>query len=140
MPNVYRTAQGKALNMDALRVQNEKEIAVGNMKINAGGDEIGPGGVIVRTRDQVMKEYYDTNAVYTKEKVEHQKDQPASRNQKAEAEHVDFPADILEQDAVMDEVEVPKLRGNLADAVAKTAKVEQKLLTPKKSGSGPSRI
>jgi len=40
----------------------------------------------------------------------------------------------------MDEVEVPKLRGNLADAVAKTAKVEQKLLTPKKSGSGPSRI
>lgn len=140
--NVYRTAQGKAINMDALRVQNEKEIAIGNMKINAGGDEIGPGGVVVRTRDQVMKEYYDSNAVYTKEKVEQRRDEPQSRGQKAEAqeEHVDFPADIAEQDAAMDELEVPKLRGNLADAVAKTAKVEQKLLTPKKSNTGPSRI
>jgi hypothetical protein len=141
MSKVYRTAQGKAINMDALRVQNEKVIAVGNMKVNAGGDEIGPGGVITRTRDQVMKEYYDSNAVYTKEKVDDRRDEPQQpRGQKAEAENVDFPADIMEQDAAMDEVDVPKLRGNLADAVAKTAKVEQKLLTPKKPNSGPTRI
>jgi hypothetical protein len=141
MSKVYRTAQGKAINMDALRVQNEKVIAVGNMKINAAGDELGPGGVITRTRDQVMKEYYDSNAVYTKEKVDERRDEPQQpRSQKAEAEHVDFPADIMEQDAAMDEVDVPKLRGNLADAVAKTAKVEQKLLTPKKPSSGPTRI
>jgi hypothetical protein len=141
MSKVYRTAQGKAINMDALRVQNEKVIAVGNMKVNAGGDEIGPGGVVTRTRDQVMKEYYDSNAVYTKEKVDDRRDEPQQpRNEKAEAENVDFPADIMEQDAAMDEVDVPKLRGNLADAVAKTAKVEQKLLTPKKSNSGPTRI
>lgn len=141
MSKVYRTAQGKAINMDALRVQNEKVIAVGNMKINAGGDELGPGGVVTRTRDQVMKEYYDSNAVYTKEKVDERRDEPQQpRSQKAEAEHVDFPADIIEQDAAMDEVDVTKLRGNLADAVAKTAKVDQKLLTPKKPGNGPTRI
>jgi hypothetical protein len=141
MSKVYRTAQGKAINMDALRVQNEKVIAVGNMKINAAGDELGPGGVVTRTRDQVMKEYYDSNAVYTKEKVDERRDEPQQpRGQKAEAEHVDFPSDIMEQDAAMDEVDIPKLRGNLADAVAKTAKVEQKLLTPKKSSSGPTRI
>jgi hypothetical protein len=141
MSKVYRTAQGKAINMDALRVQNEKVIAVGNMKINAGGDELGPGGVVTRTRDQVMKEYYDSNAVYTKEKVDERRDEPQQpRSQKAEAEHVDFPSDIMEQDAAMDEVDVTKLRGNLADAVAKTAKVDQKLLTPKKPGNGPTRI
>jgi hypothetical protein len=41
----------------------------------------------------------------------------------------------------MDEIEQPKMRGALADAVAKSTKVEQKLLQPKKNnGNGPSRI
>jgi hypothetical protein len=133
---IYKTAQGKPVDMDALRIQNEQTVAVGNMKTNARGDELGPGGVVVRTRDQVMKEYYDSNAVYTKERVEQQ--QEAARAPKLE--QTSIPADILEQDALMDEVEAPKMRGNLADAVAKSAKVEQKLLTPKKSNSGPSRI
>jgi hypothetical protein len=133
---IYKTAQGKPVDMDALRIQNEQTVAVGNMKTNARGDELGPGGVVVRTRDQVMKEYYDSNAVYTKERVEQQ--QEVARAPKLE--QTSIPADILEQDAMMDEIEAPKMRGNLADAVAKSAKVEQKLLTPKKSNSGPSRI
>jgi hypothetical protein len=140
--NIYRTAQGKMVNMDTLRIQNEEAIALGNMKINARGDELGPGGVVVRTRDQVMKEYYDSNAVYTKERVQEKQQSRGQQVETAEPEHVDFPSDILEQDAQMpDPAELPKLRGNLADAVAKTAKVEQKLLQPKKpTNSGPSRI
>ena len=133
---IYKTAQGKPVDMDALRISNERTVAVGNMKTNARGDELGPGGVVVRTRDQVMKEYYDSNAVYTKERVENQ--QEAARAPKLD--QTDIPADILEQDAIMDDLDAPKLRGNLADAVAKSAKVDQKLLTPKKSGNGPSRI
>lgn len=139
----YRTAQGKPIDMDALRVRNESTVAVGNMKTNARGDELGPGGIVVRTRDQVMKEYYSSNAVYTKERVEQQQqDTRAVRTQTAPmAEEAGIPDDILAQDAMMDEVvEQPKMRGALADAVAKSAKVEQKLLTPKKSGNGPSRI
>jgi hypothetical protein len=142
--NTYRTAQGKMINMDSLRVRNEQTIAVGNMKTNARGDELGPGGIVVRTRDQVMKEYYDTNAVYTKERVDAGRhDAQAARSREAAvADSTDFPADIMEQDEQMlDLAEAhPKLRGSLADAVAKTAKVEQKLLTPKKNGNGPSRI
>ena len=134
---IYRTAQGKPIDLDALRVQNEQTVAVGNMKTNARGDELGPGGVVVRTRDQVRKEYYDSNAVYTKERVEQQQETARAPKQVVS----DLPQDILEQDSIMDEVEAPKLRGNLADAVAKSAKVEQKLLTPKKpNNSGPSRI
>ena len=140
--NIYRSAQGKAIDLDQLRVANEQAIAVGNMKTNARGDELGPGGIVVRTRDQVMKEYYQTNAVYTKEKVEElQNEQQVARSQQPAipADDIsDLPADILEQDEQMPEE--PKLRGNLADAVAKSAKVEQKLLTPKKSTNGPSRI
>jgi len=31
------------------------------MRVNARGDELGPGGEIVRTREQVLKDYYDKN-------------------------------------------------------------------------------
>jgi hypothetical protein len=88
-----------------------------------------------------MREYYQTNAVYTKERVEDLQDQERDNRTPDpwQAQPADIPADILAQDAAMDEV--PKLRGNLADAVAKSASVDQKLMTPKKSNSsGPSRI
>ena len=52
------TAQGKKIDMDALRVANETTVAVGNMGVNARGDVLGRGGKIVKTRDQVMKEEY----------------------------------------------------------------------------------
>jgi hypothetical protein len=136
---IYRTAQGKAIDLDALRVRNEESVAVGNMKINARGDELGPGGVVVRTREQVMKEYYNTNAVYTKERVEQQREDAQQARNTAVAAGI--PDDILEQDQAMEEIEQPKMRGALADAVAKSTKVEQKLLQPKKNnGNGPSRI
>lgn len=143
--NIRKTAQGKSINMDNLLLANEQIVAVGNMKVNARGDELGPGGTVTRTRDQVMAEYYASNAVYTKEKVDEQreKEQAVRGGQAVEADEIPvLPQDILEQDAIQDEVmaDEPKLRGNLADAVAKTAKVDQKLLTPKKTNNGPSRI
>lgn len=61
MAKVYRTAMGKQLDVDHLRLTNDKVIAVGNMRVNAGGDELGPGGAIVKTRNQIMKEYYALN-------------------------------------------------------------------------------
>lgn len=53
---IYRTALGKTVDMDSLRIANEKSIAVGNMKVNARGDELGPGGVILKTKAQVEAE------------------------------------------------------------------------------------
>jgi len=58
MKKSYRTALGKAVDMDQLRLTHEETIAVGNMKVNARGDELGPGGEILRTRNEVMDEYY----------------------------------------------------------------------------------
>lgn len=145
MKKIYRSANGKPVDMDAMRVQNEKEIAIGNMKVNARGDELGPGGIVVRTRNEIMQDYYQSNTVYTKESVTetelaHKRqsmvaDAPQQR-QEPGLNLSDLPADILEQDAQMppDQGDQPKLRGSLADAVAKTAKVEQKLLTPRNKG------
>jgi hypothetical protein len=55
---VYRTMQGKEVDFDKLRNRNETVLAVGNARVNARGDEIGPGGKIIRKREDVMAEYY----------------------------------------------------------------------------------
>jgi hypothetical protein len=52
---------GKVVDIDNILLKNEEVIAIGNMKVNARGDELGPGGKIVRTRDQIMKAYYALN-------------------------------------------------------------------------------
>jgi hypothetical protein len=56
---MHRTANGRFLDLNALKIQQEKTIAVGNSKQNARGDILGQGGEIVMTRDQVMSEYYN---------------------------------------------------------------------------------
>lgn len=61
MKRTYRTAQGKMIDIDGLILTNEQTIAVGNMNVNARGDELGPGGAIKRTREQVLQDYYAKN-------------------------------------------------------------------------------
>lgn len=56
--NVYRTAMGQLIDMDNLRLMNERQPAVGNMNVNARGDEIAPDGSIVNPRNKKMKEHY----------------------------------------------------------------------------------
>lgn len=59
MGKTYRSAQGKMVDMEALRLKNELVPAIGNMRVNARGDQLGPGGKIVKTREQIMSEYYE---------------------------------------------------------------------------------
>lgn len=60
---VYRTMQGKEIDMDLLRKKNELTPAVGNARVNARGDLLGPGGKIIKKHDEVVKEYYNTKPV-----------------------------------------------------------------------------
>ena len=55
---VYKSMQGKQIDMDLLRQRNELTPAVGNARVNARGDELGPGGQIVKKREDIVKEYY----------------------------------------------------------------------------------
>lgn len=130
MSKVYRSAQGKMIDMDKIRIQNEETIAVGNMHVNARGDELGDGGKVVRNRNEVMDEHYKTNAVYTKENVNdriHARNNPAPVTEK-ETELKGIDPLILEQDAIMNELNPkPKVRGALADAVAKAGRVDSLL-------------
>lgn len=48
--------QGKVVDFDTIRAQNELVPAVGNMRVNARGDEIAPNGQVLRSRDVVAEE------------------------------------------------------------------------------------
>jgi len=57
----YRTAAGKMIDIESMLLQHEDSIAVGNNPVNARGDEIGPGGEVIRTNAEVVQEYYANN-------------------------------------------------------------------------------
>lgn len=62
MKRVYRTAvQGRDIDLDQLMSKHEKMPAVGNVRVNARGDELGPNGEIIRTREEILAEYYDAS-------------------------------------------------------------------------------
>lgn len=67
---VYKTMQGKPIDMDLLRKRNELTPAVGNARVNARGDELGPGGKIIKKREDVLADYYRDNPSKVPDKVE----------------------------------------------------------------------
>lgn len=57
----HRSMQGKVIDLETLVLKNELVPAIGNVRVNARGDELGPGGKIVRKREDIMAEYYEKN-------------------------------------------------------------------------------
>jgi hypothetical protein len=53
--------QGKEIDMDKLMTKHELMPAIGNAGVNARGDELGPGGKIIRKREEIMSAYYENN-------------------------------------------------------------------------------
>ena len=56
--DVYKSARGKPVDMGALRLKNEKERAVGNMKVNARGDLVNEQNQPVQSRPQQVHNQY----------------------------------------------------------------------------------
>ena len=56
---IYRSSQGKTVDLGALLLQNEKVRAVGNMGVNARGDRIDNKNFVVDTKVQQSKRQYN---------------------------------------------------------------------------------
>ena len=162
MAKLYNTALGRQIDVEHLNTKNENVIAVGNMKTNARGDLLGPGGKVVKTRDQVMKEYY---ALHTPMAGVGQPNvtpattaAPISINPDSGLDEIDEgPSTAPQADLPINEVlaapvvtsapattPAPVKRGKLADSVAKTTVVEQPASMPTsaeiKKANGPQRF
>ena len=68
---MYRTAQGKKVDFQAMITQGELVPAVGNMNVNARGDEIDSQGDIVRSREEIMQEYHKINSMVPTDDIIH---------------------------------------------------------------------
>jgi hypothetical protein len=151
MANVYKTARGKAIDLDKVKLTNETVVAVGNMKTNARGDLIGAGNQITAGRNQLMDQVYavaDTTVYSPNDPANFQPMMEASSAEKLSnlTNNLTVP---LNQAPVVNDVatdgvpdSAPATRGSLASSLAKPATVKQDPLPdPRKpKTSGPSRI
>ena len=58
---VYKTAQGRTIDMGAIKLKHETERAVGNMKVNARGDIVDEANQPIERREQQVRRQYNKN-------------------------------------------------------------------------------
>lgn len=105
---VYRTAQGKMLDMGTMMTQNEKVRAVGNGKMNARGDTIDPyGRVVVPVSQKVSEAYAKTvnNLGAQVQPTQKPKSSPPPQQPTEVTELTDFEKQLNEEMASDQEVE-----------------------------------
>lgn len=124
---IYRTAQGKLVDLGRLQLQNENTRAVGNMKVNARGDELdSQNRPIVRRPQQVQRQY--NRQTQTEPKVVKQK--PAAAN-------IPPPPEDFEDDFIKSETQSAPASGSsggLAAAIARAREIRQDpLRTPRET-------
>ena len=59
--SIKKTNRGQAIDMSSLVLSNEETVAVGNMKVNARGDQLDANGNVVKTKTEQAQAYYQNN-------------------------------------------------------------------------------
>jgi hypothetical protein len=52
---IYRSAQGKSIDLGTIMLQNETVRAVGNMKVNARGDKLDNNNRVIETKPRQIQ-------------------------------------------------------------------------------------
>jgi hypothetical protein len=153
MTKVYKTARGKTIDMDKVKLANESVTAVGNMKVNARGDKLGVGGQVVAGRNQLMDRVYNIDESSAPKSGGYSPNDPAvfakqqalieankARDLHNLATNLVRPTSVEPVEPTEESTVEPTARGSLASSVAKTAVVTQELLPDPKKSNGPTRI
>jgi hypothetical protein len=144
MSKLYRSVRGKSIDIDKIKLTNETVNAVGNMKVNARGDQIGAGGQIAQGRNQIMDQVYAVaDAPYSpNDPTNFAQQQAVVENTKAQQLH-DMVQGLTKSGPIEQPAAAAPARGSLASSVAKPVAVNQQAApTPQqqKKAQGPSRI
>jgi hypothetical protein len=130
---VYRTAQGKTVDLGSIILQNENTRAVGNMGVNARGDIVDSRNSSVKSRTQQVSKQY-------KRQVTNVSDEPVKSSRRAQADTptpVEQPAtaQLVAAEPVIAEAQPvvsDTASGGLAAAIAKARSIKQEpLKTPR---------
>ena len=57
----YKSMRGVSLDLSKLMAKAEKSISVGNTNTNARGDQLGRGGRVIKSADEIAREHYNQN-------------------------------------------------------------------------------
>ena len=124
---VYRTAQGKMVDLGSLQLRNETVRSVGNMKVNARGDLIDSNNRPINTRNQQVDRQY-------RRQTSNVSNAPVN-TARAAAAAVDIPAppeDFQDDFVKPADAAVSTASGGLAAAIARARQVRQEpLKTPR---------
>lgn len=120
---IYKTASGTQLNIDHLRLLNEGVVAVGNMHVNARGDEVNADGSVKQTRTDIMRNNYRLNAplVKTQKNSTPEQSRPANSTRKVTREAAKPNAPVTPKPELEQPVASDSLRGSLANAIINAA-------------------
>lgn len=147
---VYRTANGKTVDMGALLLQNENVRAVGNMNVNARGDVLDSNNTVIDQKNrQVQRQYQkqskkatnvSTEKIYSSQKALQR--ELAAQDESTEVE--ESPVDIIEEPAPVEEPTLSDApRGGLAAAIARARTIQQepeKTLRQRQQEAGIKKI
>ena len=132
----YRTSSGQQVDFGALLLNNETVPALGNMNVNARGDEIAPDGTITKSREEIMREYNELNTMVPQDGAI-----PEGTGLEADDDWQDWeppvttpePAPVANMSVPTETVEVvvaPTTGTNVGKDIAEQAAVEEKAKTP----------
>lgn len=79
MGKTYKTAMGKTVDFETLIARNENTIAVGNVLMNARGDEIDAHGNVVRSLEDRARASYNVHSTVPQESKQSLTRTPASK-------------------------------------------------------------
>jgi hypothetical protein len=121
---LYRSAQGKTVDIGTLVLQNENVRAVGNMGVNARGDKINEYNNTIAQRTQQVKKQYD-NQVRTNVSDDRPSDAGVG-NRQAQV-RAKLPPDVIKEPAPVAEAvdAAPANSAGVASALEKVRKLKQ---------------
>ena len=124
---VYRTAQGKMVDLGALQLRNENVRSVGNMKVNARGDLIDSNNRAINSRNQQVDKQYRRQTTNVSNTPVQQ-----GRTAAATADIPTPPEDFQDDFVKPADAAVPAGTTGLAAAIARARQVRQEpLKTPR---------
>ena len=136
--NVYKTAQGKTLDMGSLVLQNEHVRAVGNMNVNARGDKLDSNNRVVETKARQIQKQNARLTNVSPDPVHSSVNKARKAKQKNESDVVTPAPDPVVEEPAPQVVSAPPPQnevaggtvpasGGLAAAIARSREIKQEL-------------
>ena len=130
---VYRSAQGKSVDLGTIMLQNEHVRAVGNMNVNARGDRLDSNNQVLETKPrQIQRQNARTTNVSAGEvhtsSIKARQAAAEPKTETYEAPSVPAHAETVTQPPAQDETATGRIpTGGLAAAIARNREIKQEL-------------